>query len=118
VTILSISTTRASAAFASRTSRRSTPPRIPEEQSLKIPALYDLWWDPGENYDIVFNGAAPTRGDFKTSTGRYSGQDNGWIGLYINPVTMQFWDEMKTHPNIPYKPFDAGSYEQIPPTYR
>jgi hypothetical protein len=31
---------------------------------------------------------------------------------------MQFWDEMKTHPNIPYKPFDAGSYEQIPPTYR
>jgi len=71
-----------------------------QEQSLKIPALYDLWWDPGENYDIVFNGAAPTRGDFKTSPGRYSGQDNGWIGLYINPVTMQFWDEMKTHPNI------------------
>ncbi|HSB58386.1 MAG TPA: hypothetical protein VLD66_02180, partial [Methyloceanibacter sp.] len=69
-----------------------------QEQSLKIPALYDLWWDPGENYDIVFNGAAPTRGDFKTSPGRYSGQDNGWIGLYINPVTMQFWDEMKTHP--------------------
>jgi Arylsulfatase A and related enzymes len=29
VTILSISTTRASAAFGSRTSRRSTPPRIP-----------------------------------------------------------------------------------------
>jgi arylsulfatase A-like enzyme len=89
-----------------------------QEQSLKIPALYDLWWDPGENYDIVFNGAAPTRGDFKTSPGRYSGQDNGWIGLYINPVTMQFWDEMKTHPNIPYKPFGAGSYEQIPPAYR
>ncbi len=71
-----------------------------------------------EPYDIVFNGAAPTRGDFKTSPGRYSGQDNGWIGLYINPVTMQFWDEMKTHPNIPYKPFGAGSYEQIPPAYR
>ena len=66
----------------------------------------------------MFNGAAPTRGDFKTSPGRYSGQDNGWIGLYINPVTMQFWDEMKTHPNIPYKPFGAGSYEQIPPAYR
>jgi len=31
---------------------------------------------------------------------------------------MQFWDEMKTHPNIPYKPFGAGSYEQIPPGYR
>ena len=22
------------------------------------------------------------------------------------------------HPNIPYKPFGAGSYEQIPPAYR
>jgi hypothetical protein len=31
---------------------------------------------------------------------------------------MQFWDEMKTHPNIPYKPFGAGSYEQIPSAYR
>jgi hypothetical protein len=25
---------------------------------------------------------------------------------------------MKTHPNIPYKPFGAGSYEAIPPAYR
>ena len=83
-----------------------------------IPALYDLWWDPGENYDIVFNGAAPTRGDFKTSPGRYSGEDNGWIGLYINPPMDQLWEEIKTHPNIPYKPFGAGTYEQIPPAYR
>jgi hypothetical protein len=30
-----------------------------QDQNLKIPALYDLWWDPGEQYDIVFNGAAP-----------------------------------------------------------
>jgi len=89
-----------------------------QEQTLKIPALYDLWWDPGENYDIVFNGAAPTRGDFKTSPGRYAGQDNGWIGLYINPVTDAFWAEMKANPNIPYKPFGAGSYEAIPPAYR
>jgi hypothetical protein len=57
---------------------------------------------------------APTRGDFKTSPGRYSGQDNGWIG----PVIDAFWEEMKTHPNIPYKPFGAGSYEAIPPAYR
>jgi hypothetical protein len=71
-----------------------------QDQSLKIPALYDLWWDPGENYDIVFNGAAPTRGDFKTSPGRYSGEDNGWIGLYINPPMEEFWAEMKTHPNF------------------
>jgi arylsulfatase len=89
-----------------------------QEQSLKIPALYDLWWDPGENYDIVFNGAAPTRGDFKTSPGRYAGEDNGWIGLYISPVLDKFWDEMKAHPNIPYKPFGAGSWESIPPEFR
>jgi len=50
--------------------------------------------------------------------GRYSGQDNGWIGLYINPVIDAFWEEMKTHPNIPYKPFGAGSYEAISPAYR
>ena len=61
---------------------------------------------------------APTRGDFKTSPGRYSGQDNGWIGSYINPLIDAFWEEMKTHPNIPYKPFGAGSYEAIPPAYR
>jgi arylsulfatase len=89
-----------------------------QDQGLKIPALYDLWWDPGEQYDIVFNGAAPTRGDLKTSPGRYSGQDNGWIGLYITPVQTKFWDELKTHPNIPYKPFGAGAYEDIPAAYR
>lgn len=88
------------------------------ELSLKIPAVYDLWWDPGEQYDIVFNGAAPTRGDLKTSPGRYSGEDNGWIGLYITPVMDQFWEELKTHPNIPYQPFGAGSWESIPPEYR
>jgi arylsulfatase len=88
------------------------------ELGLKIPALYDLWWDPGETYDIVFNGAAPTAGELKTSSGRYSGQDNGWIGLYITPVTDQFWAELKTHPNIPYKPFGAGSFLTIPEEYR
>jgi len=25
---------------------------------------------------------------------------------------------MKANPNIPYKPFGAGSYEAIPPAYR
>ena len=88
------------------------------ELSLKIPALYDLWWDPGEQYDIVFNGAAPTRGELKTSPGRYSGQDNGWIGLYINPVLVGFWDELKTHPNVPYKPWGMGMTQIIPPNLR
>ena len=50
--------------------------------------------------------------------GRYSGQDNGWIGLYITPVTDQFWAELKTHPNIPYIPFGAGGFMSIPSEYR
>jgi hypothetical protein len=29
-----------------------------------------------------------------------------------------FWEEIKTHPNIPYQPFGAGSYEAIPSVYR
>jgi hypothetical protein len=40
----------------------------------------------------------------KTSPGRYSGQDNGWIGLYITSVMDQFWDELKTHPKFPISP--------------
>jgi hypothetical protein len=53
----------------------------------------------------VFNGAAPTRAISRRR-------------LYINPVTYAFWEEMKANPNIPYKPFGAGSYEAIPPAYR
>ena len=41
---------------------------------LKAFAIYDLWWDPAEQYDIAFNGAAPTGGN-QTSPGRYSGSD-------------------------------------------
>ncbi len=88
------------------------------EATLKIPAVYNLLWDPGENFDMVFNGAAPTRGDFKTSPGRYSGQDNGWIAMYTTPMLVQFWDELKRIPNIPYKPFGPGMWEIIPPEYR
>jgi hypothetical protein len=76
------------------------------------------WGDLGSYGGGAPCAARPRLTSIGTSPGRYSGQDNGWIGLYINPVAMQFWDEMKTHPNIPYKPFGAGSYEQIPPAYR
>ena len=47
----------------------------------------------GIDKGLVFLSCALTRGDFKTSPGRYAGQDNGWIGLYINPVTDAFWEE-------------------------
>jgi hypothetical protein len=83
----------------------------------KIPAVYNLWWDPGEQYDMAFNGAAPTGGN-QTSPGRFSGTDNGWAGLYFNPVILQFLDELKTHPNVPYIPFGEGLTELIPPEFR
>ena len=86
-------------------------------QNMKVFAIYDLRWDPGEQYDMTFNGAAPTNGH-ATSPGRYSGADNGWIGMYFGPVIFQFFDELKTHPNVPYKPFGEGLLEIIPPEYR
>ena len=83
------------------------------DKNLRLASLYNLWWDPGEQYDITFNGAAPTNGN-ATSPGRYSGQDNAWIALYMNPVMIQFFDEMKTHPNIPYIPWGEGMKKIIP----
>lgn len=84
---------------------------------LKVAALYDLYWDPGEQFDMTFNGAAPTGGN-QTSPGRFSGTDNGWAGILVAPVIMQFFEELKTHPNKEYKPFGEGLPEVIPPGYR
>jgi arylsulfatase A-like enzyme len=87
------------------------------QKSLKLPALYNLWWDPAEQYDIVFNGAAPTGGN-QSSPGRYAGQDNGWIALYMNPRLIQFFEELKTHPNIPYQPWGEGLAKIIPGEFK
>ncbi|MFJ1269704.1 arylsulfatase [Legionella lytica] len=87
------------------------------EKPLKIGALYNLWWDPAEQYDVVFNGAAPTGGN-QTSPGRNSGQDSGWIGVYINPVLINFFDELKTHPNVPYNPWGEGLAKIIPDEFK
>jgi hypothetical protein len=73
------------------------------DQHQSFPSIYDLWWDPGEQYDMAFNGAAPAPEHLRTSPGRYSGQDNGWIAVYINPVLLQYFEEVKTNPHIPYK---------------
>lgn len=68
-----------------------------------FPLIYNLRWDPGEQYDMAFNGAAPTPDHLKTSPGRYSGQDGGWMAVYMNPLLLQFFEELKTDPNIPYQ---------------
>jgi arylsulfatase len=80
---------------------------------LKAGSIYDLLWDPGEQFDIAFNGAMPTHGN-QTSPGRYSGSDNGWIGILVMPPLLQFFEELKTHPNLPYVPSGEGVTEIIP----
>lgn len=80
--------------------------------NLEFPALYNLWWDPGEAHDAIFNGAAPTRGDLKTSPGRFSGNDHGWINILIQPYMAQFFEDLARYPNRPTLP-TAGSVSEI-----
>ena len=64
------------------------------------PALYNLLWDPAEQYDITFNGAAPTHGDLRTSPGRFAGPDHGWaITNYLTPALIPHFEEIARYPN-------------------
>lgn len=80
--------------------------------NLTFPTVYNLWWDPGEQYDMMFNGAAPTRGDLSTSPGRFAGADHGWICTLIQPYMDQYFSELLTCPNRPTLP-TAGSAFQL-----
>ena len=82
------------------------------ELNLDFPAVYNLYWDPGEQYDMMFRGAAPTRGELRTSPGRYSGEDHGWMSIVIGPYTSQFFAELVKYPNRPTIP-SAGSMDQL-----
>jgi arylsulfatase len=78
-------------------------------------ALYNLRQDPGESYDMIFNGAAPpAAGVLKTSPGRYSGQDNGWAFLYANALVSAFTASVKDFPNIPTIPATASLGADVP----
>jgi arylsulfatase A-like enzyme len=64
------------------------------------PAMYNLLWDPAEQYDITFNGAAPTHGDLRTSPGRFAGPDHGWaITNYMTPALIPHFEEIAKYPN-------------------
>jgi arylsulfatase len=87
----------------------------PDLPLSSIGALYNLHRDPGENYDMTFNGAAPdTAGVIKTSPGRYSGQDNGWAFVYANVIVKAFTDSVKEFPNIPTIPATASLGSDLP----
>jgi arylsulfatase A-like enzyme len=64
-----------------------------------IGALYNLTMDPYEKYDMVFNGAAPSR-VLTTSPGKYAGEDNGWVLSLIYPTIIDFDKSIIKYPNI------------------
>jgi arylsulfatase A-like enzyme len=78
------------------------------------PSMYNLFWDPGEQYDAVFNGAMPTAGEVQTSPGRFSGADHGWtLTMFMTPALTQHFEEIAKYPNKPSL-IDGGPYYQIP----
>jgi hypothetical protein len=64
-----------------------------------IGAVYNLTMDPFEKYDMIFNGAAPTR-VLSSSPGKYSWQDNGWVLSLIYPPILAFDKSIMKYPNI------------------
>lgn len=77
-----------------------------------IGALYNLTMDPYEKYDMVFNGAAPTR-VLTSSPGRYAGEDNGWVGALIQPALQEFDKSLMEFPNLTRYPGGAST-DMIP----
>ena len=73
-----------------------------------IGAVYNLTMDPYEKYDMIFNGAAPTR-VLSSSPGKYSGQDNGWILSLVYPVLTDFDQSIIKYPNIKRSPGGASN---------
>lgn len=67
---------------------------------------------PVQKYDMVFNGAAPTRGT-TTSPGRYSGEDNGWTAALFSQALLEFDQSIMKYPNI--KRFPGGASNDLIP---
>jgi arylsulfatase len=85
---------------------------------LVTPAVFNLFWDPREQYDILFNGAAPTQGTFTTSPGRFAGPDHGWtLTMYMTPVLYPHFAEIAKIPNKP-SAIRGGPFYMIPPEHR
>jgi hypothetical protein len=77
-----------------------------------IGAVYNLTMDPYEKYDMIFNGAAPTR-VLSTSPGKYSGEDNGWALSLLEPVILDFDNSVIKYPSI--KRFPGGASNDLVP---
>jgi arylsulfatase len=82
---------------------------------LTIPAVFNLRQDPGEHYDMFFNGAAPkAAGVIGTSPGRFAGNDNAWTLLWANVIVDGFTDTLKNFPNIETTPGGAALGADVP----
>jgi arylsulfatase len=85
---------------------------------LSTPAVFNLQWDPHEQYDILFNGAAPTQGTRTTSPGHFAGSDHGWtLTLYMLPAMYPHFGEIGKIPNKKSK-INGGPFYMIPPENR
>lgn len=81
------------------------------------PAMYNLFWDPGEQFDSLFNGAMPP-GQVQTSAGRFSGADHGWtVSMFMTPALDAHFKELEQYPNK-QSLIDGGPFWQIPEEYR
>jgi arylsulfatase A-like enzyme len=86
----------------------------PSMPLTSAPAMYNLFWDPGEQFDSLFNGAMPNAGQVQTSPGRFSGADHGWtLSMFMTPALSQHFEEIAQYPNIPSK-INGGPFYEIP----
>lgn len=80
----------------------------PEQNLGAIPAVYNLTMDPYEKYDMIFNGAAPSR-IMTTSPGRYAGEDNGWTAALYSQALVDFDKTIIKYPSIKRHPGGASN---------
>jgi arylsulfatase A-like enzyme len=84
----------------------------PSLSTGSIPAVYNLTMDPYEKYDMVFNGAAPTRA-LTNSPGKYAGEDNGWTAALFSMALAEFDQSIIKYPSI--KRFPGGASNDLIP---
>ena len=83
---------------------------------LSYPAIYNLKMDPGEAYDRLVGGAAPTTavGAIQTSPGRWLGSDSGWTLAMATVVLDKLNDTFKKYPNIEIQPGGSTIGADVP----
>jgi arylsulfatase A-like enzyme len=81
-----------------------------------IPAVYNLKMDPGETYERMMGGAAPTtaNGSLQLSPGRWQGGDTAWTVGLATVVLSKLNETFKKYPSIPIIPGGATIGAAVP----